>query len=62
MDYEQLYYDSQYKIKKLESQIKLLEEEKNIYKTLMKNKDLKKIIASELIKYLKRCENGLTKN
>lgn len=59
MDYEQLYYDSIYKIKKLEQQIKLLEEERNIYKSLIKNKDLKKIIASELIKYLnsKRCED-----
>lgn len=57
MDYEQLYYDSLYQIKKLEHQIKLLEEERDIYKSLIKNKELKEIIASELIRYLRNKDN-----
>ena len=43
-DYEQLYYDAQYKIKQLEKQNKLLEQEINIYKSFQANKDLKKIV------------------
>ena len=54
MDYEQLYYDSQYKIKKLEQQVKLLEEENYIYKSLISSNPLKQIIAKDLIKYIRR--------
>ena len=52
MDYEQLYYDSLYKIKKLEQQINLLEEEKEVYKNLLGNKNVKSIIAKDLVRYL----------
>lgn len=52
MDYEQLYYDSLYKIKKLEQQINILEEEKEVYKNLLGNKNIKAIIAKDLVRYL----------
>ena len=55
-DYEQLYYDVLYKIKQLENQNKLLEQELNIYKSLQKNKDLKKVVVDMLIKYLNKKE------
>ena len=55
-DYEQLYYDALYKIKQLENQNKLLEQELNIYKSLQKNKNLKKVIVEMLIKYLNKKE------
>lgn len=55
-DYEQLYYDALYKIKQLENQNKLLEQELDIYKSLQKNKNLKKVIVEMLIKYLNKKE------
>lgn len=55
-DYEQLYYDAQYKIKQLENQNKLLEQELDIYKSLQKNKNLKKVIVEMLIKNLNKKE------
>lgn len=55
-DYEQLYYDALYKIKQLENQKKLLEQELDIYKSLQKNKNLKKVIVEMLIKYLNKKE------
>ena len=55
-DYEQLYYDVLYEIKKLENKNKLLEQELNIYKSLQKNKDLKKVVVEMLIKYLNKKE------
>ena len=55
-DYEQLYYDVLYKIKQLENQNKLLEQELDIYKSLQKNKNLKKVIVEMLIKYLNKKE------
>lgn len=54
MDYEQLYYDSQYIIKKLEQQVKLLEKENYIYKSMISSNPLKQIIAKDLIKYIRR--------
>ena len=59
MDYEQLYYDSLYKIKKLEKRIKLLEEERDVYKSLIGNRNNRKIIAHDLIRYFekKRCKS-----
>ena len=52
-DYEQLYYDSQYEIKKLKKQVEFLEEELLIYKNLQKNADIKEIIIKDFTKYLK---------
>ena len=52
-DYEQLYYDALYKIKSLEKENKSLKQDLEIYKALLKNKDLKRIIANDLSKYLK---------
>ena len=57
-DYEQLYYDAQYKIKQLEKQNKLLEHEIDIYKSFQANKDLKKVIVDMLIKYIKKEGNN----
>jgi len=51
-DYEQLYYDALYKIRSLEKENKSLKQDLEIYKALLKNKDLKKIIADDLIQYL----------
>lgn len=53
-DFEQLYYDAIYQIKNLESEKENLKQELEIYKKLFINKDLKKIIANDLIKYLKK--------
>ena len=56
MDYEQLYYDTLYEIRQLENQNKLVEQELDIYKSVQKNKDLKKVIVDMLIKYLNKGE------
>lgn len=56
-DYEQLYYDAIYQIRKLERKCNVLEEENNIYKELLKNKPLKLLIADTLVKY-ERSKNG----
>lgn len=53
-DYEQLYYDSQYEIKKLKKEIEQLEQELEIYKSLQKNKDIKIVIVEMLKKYLNK--------
>ena len=51
-DYEQLYYDQQFKIKKLNNKIKQLEEELEIYKSIGKSRDIRKIIVYDLSKYI----------
>ena len=48
-DYEQLYYDSQYEIKKLKKRIEELESDINILKSNKKNKAIL-ILKKELIK------------
>lgn len=53
-DYEQLYYDSQYEIKKLKKEKEQLEQELEIYKSLQKNKDIKVVIVEMLKKYLSK--------
>ena len=50
-DYEQLYYDAIYQIKKLRKRCSDLEEENNVYKELLKNKPLKVLLADTLLKY-----------
>lgn len=50
-DYEQLYYDSLYEIKKLRRENIILKQEIDLYKNLIKNKDLKKFIVKEIIRY-----------
>ena len=50
-DYEQLYYDALHKIKHLKLQKDQLEEELNIYKSISKNRDLKKVIVDAILKY-----------
>lgn len=54
IDYEQKYYDEVYKNKKLIDENDKLKELLNIYKILLKDKPLNKIIAEELIGYLKK--------
>ena len=48
-DYEQLYYDSQYEIKKLKKRIEELESDINILKSNKKNKAIL-LLKEELIK------------
>lgn len=50
-DYEQLYYDAIYQIKKLKKRCSDLEEENNVYRELLKNKPLKVLLADTLLKY-----------
>lgn len=50
-DYEQLYYDILYEIKKLRRENIILKQEIDLYKNLIKNKDLKKYIVKEIIRY-----------
>ena len=52
-DYEQLYYDSQYKIKQLKNEIKDLKEKLYMYETFNKKKDLKKALVEILIRRIK---------
>jgi len=52
-DYEQLYYDSLYKIKKLKKENAVLKEEISILKKLNKNGELKMILARLIIERLK---------
>lgn len=55
IDYEQLYYDSQYEIKQLKNQIQILET--NL--SLIKKSDQKKLnIRKEIIKELKNYYKG----
>ena len=50
-DYEQLYYDALYEIKKLKEKIEYLESERRLLdKTIIKKLDLRKIIINELLK------------
>lgn len=53
-DYEQLYYDSQYEIKKLHKKIELIEQELDIYKSQSKSsqKSIKSIIVTDFSNYL----------
>lgn len=53
-DYEQLYYDAIYEIKRLNKKIDVLEQELEIYKQLQKNTDAKSMIIKDFAKYLKR--------
>lgn len=50
-DYEQLYYDTLYELKELRKKVDILEQENEIYKSIQKNKDLKKVIVDMLIRY-----------
>lgn len=50
-DYEQLYYDILYETKKLRRENIILKQEIDLYKNLIKNKDLKKYIIKEIIRY-----------
>lgn len=52
-DYEQKYYDLLIEFKKIKKQKENLEQENYIYESLLKNKPIKNIIATELINYLK---------
>lgn len=52
-DYEQLYYDSQYKIKQLENELKVLKEKIYMYETFNNKKDLKKALVDILIRRIK---------
>lgn len=56
-DFEQLYYDSIYENKKIIEENNKLKQEIEIYKTLSQNKQLNKIIAKDLIKYLSNKNN-----
>ena len=51
-DYEQLYYDSQYEIKKLKAKIKELMDIIEIYKKLSSKDDLKILLAKEIARRL----------
>lgn len=53
-DFEQLYYDSLYKNRKLEEEIKNLKQELEIYKN---KKDAKSIIMNDFSKYIKKKNN-----
>ncbi len=53
MDFEQKYYDALYTIKKLKEKNQLLEQENQIYKSLLKKDKLKLIIGKELVHFLK---------
>ena len=52
-DYEQKYYDLLIEFKNIKKQKENLEQENYIYKSLLKNKPIKNIIATELVNYLK---------
>ena len=56
-DYEQLYYDALYEIKQLKSKNELLKDELDIYKSMLKNKDLKEIIVNAILEYKKKCDS-----
>ena len=53
-DYEQLYYDSLYEIKKLKKENGILQEEILIIKSLNKNKELKILLAKLLAERIKK--------
>lgn len=53
-DYEQLYYDLLHEYKNALKNVELLKQELEIYKALSKNKNIKEIIAKDLIEYLKK--------
>ena len=54
MDFEQKYYDALYTIKKLKKENQLLQQENQIYKSLLKKDKLKLIIARDLTCFLKK--------
>ena len=51
-DYEQLYYNTLYELKQIKKEKYLLEQEFEMYRSIQKNKDLKKVIVEEMLKYL----------
>ena len=53
-DYEQLYYDSLYEIKKLKKENGILQEEISIIKTLNKNNELKILLSKLLAERIKK--------
>lgn len=55
-DYEQMYYDLLYEYQKTIKKIKQMEQEIEIYKSMQKNKNLKKVIVEMIIKYLNESE------
>lgn len=58
MDYEQLYYDSQYEIKKLKEKIEILENELTLVSKHLKGKlDIHKEIINELNSYFEKRGN-----
>jgi len=57
-DFEQLYYDEVYKYKELSRKYKNLEEENEIYKSLLNCQPKKKMIAEILIKYIRGEKSG----
>lgn len=55
-DYEQMYYDLLYEYQKTIKKNKQMEQEIEIYKSMQKNKNLKKVIVEMIIKYLNESE------
>lgn len=51
-----MYYDTLYELNKLKTKNKELEQELEIYKSMQKNKDLKKVIVDMIVKYLNESE------
>lgn len=51
-DYEQLYYDSLYKINKLQQRINNLEQQIEIYKKMQPSKNVKSVIVNDLAVFI----------
>jgi len=56
-DYEQLYFDALYEIRKLKQEIELLKQQLEIYKFIQKDKNIKSIIIKDFAKYLNKKES-----
>lgn len=56
-DYEQLYFDSQYEIKRLEKENILLKQEVDAYKQFS-NKKLNQYLIREIMKYCNKKDNN----
>ena len=52
MNFEQEYYDALYTIRKLKEKNRMLEQETQIYKSLLKKDNLKWIIGKDLVRFL----------
>ena len=52
MNFEQEYYDALYTIRKLKEKNRMLEQETQIYKSLLKKDKLKWIIGKDLVRFL----------